>query len=136
MPAGLSRGDNMTRKEVFPFEIRDTSSGATIVDTRLSTREYISERHWKIIESRMRTVDESLVDSEGRVIMDSDGPSADLLKELAETGHGEAPRSVNLRHLAVLTAAGLVMRSAGARPGIVVYDITDLGRQFVRDLLS
>jgi hypothetical protein len=126
----------MTRKEVFPFEIRDTSSGATIVDTRLSTREYIGQRHWKIIESRMRTVDESLVDSEGRVIMDTDGPSAELLKELAEIGHGESPRHVNLRHMAALVAAGLVTRTAGARPGIVAYDITELGRQFVRDLLS
>ena len=126
----------MTRKEVFPFEIRDTSSGATIVDTRLSTREYIGQRHWKIIESRMRTVDESLVDSEGRVILDTDGPSAELLKELAEIGHGESPRHVNLRHMAALVAAGLVTRTAGARPGIVAYDITELGRQFVRDLLS
>jgi hypothetical protein len=126
----------MTRKEVFPFEARDASSGATIVDTRLSTREYISEHHGKIIESRMRTVHESLVDSEGRVILDPDSQSAILLKELSEVRHSEAPRHLNLRHMALLVVAGLVTRSAGSRPGIVAYDITDLGRQFVRDVLS
>ena len=126
----------MARKEVFPFEARDVASGAKIVDTRLSTREYISERHCKIVESRMRTVDESLVDSEGRLILDSDCPSANILKELAEVGHGEAARHVNLRHMAMLVVAGLVTRNAAGRPGIVAYDITDLGRQFVRDVLS
>jgi hypothetical protein len=126
----------MARKEVFPFEVRDTASGAAIVDTRLSTREFISERHWKAIEGRMRTVDESLVDNEGRVILDTDGPSAILLKELAEVGHGEAPRHVNLRHLTELVNARLVTRKAGERPGMVAYDITELGRLFVRDLLS
>jgi hypothetical protein len=126
----------MTRKEVFPFEVHSTSSGATIVDTRLSTREFISERHWKIIESRMRTVDESLVDSAGRVILDTDGPSAILLKELAEVGHGEAPRHVSLRHMTELVNARLVTRKVGERPGMVAYDITELGRLLVRDLLS
>jgi hypothetical protein len=126
----------MARKEVFPFEARDAVSGATIVDTRLSTREYINARHYKIIENRMRTVDESLVDGEGRVISDTDGPSAHLLKELAEVGHGEGPRHVNLGHMGALVRAGLVTRAAAARPGIVAYDITEFGRLFVRDLLS
>jgi hypothetical protein len=84
----------------------------------------------------MRTVDESLVDSEGRLILDSDCPSANILKDLAEVGHGEAARHVNLRHMAMLVVAGLVTRNAADRPGIVAYDITDLGRQFVRDVLS
>ena len=125
----------MTRKEVFPFEARDATTGATITDTRLSTREYIGQRHCKIIENRMRTVDESLVDSEGRLILDPDSASAELLKELAEVGRREAPRHINLRHMALLDAAGLATRSVGSRPGLVAYDITDLGRQFVRDLL-
>jgi hypothetical protein len=132
----LIAGDNMSRKEVFPFETRDAASGVTIVDTRLSTREYISERHCMIIENRMHTVDESLVDSEGRLILDSDCPSASMLKELAEVGHGEVPRHVNLRHMALLVTAGLATRNAADRPGIVAYDITDLGRKFVRDVLS
>lgn len=126
----------MTRKEVFPFEVRDAASGATIADIRLSTREYISERHYKIIESRMRTVDESLVDSEGLVILDPDSQSAILLKELSIVGHKEAPRHVNLRQMAELVNARLITRNAGDRPGIVAYDITELGRLFVRDLLS
>ena len=126
----------MARKEIFPFEARYAVSGATIVDTRLSTREYIGQRHHKIIENRMRTVDESLVDGEGRVILDTDGPSANLLKELAEVGHGEAPRYVNLGHMGALVRAGLAKRTAGGRPGMVAYDITELGRLFVRDLLS
>jgi hypothetical protein len=126
----------MTRKEVFPFESRDVASGETIVDTRLSTREFISERHCHVIESRMRTVDESLVDNEGRLILDSDCPSASILKEMAAVGHGEAPRHVNFRHMATLVVAGLLTRSDAERPGIVAYDITDLGRRFVRDVLS
>ena len=132
----LVAGNNMTRKEVFPFEVRDAASGATIADIRLSTREYISERHYKIIESRMRTVDESLVDSEGLVILDPDSQSAILLKELSIVGHKEAPRHVNLRQMAELVNARLITRNAGDRPGIVAYDITELGRLFVRDLLS
>ena len=126
----------MTRKEVFPFEVRDAASGATIADIRLSTREYISERHYKIIESRMRTVDESLVDSEGLVILDPDSQSAILLKELSIVGHKEAPRHANLWQMAELVNARLITRNAGDRPGIVAYDITELGRLFVRDLLS
>ena len=87
----------MSRKEVFPFETRDPESGATVIDTRLSTRGYIEGRRCKIIESRMRTVDESLVDGEGRILLDSDGESAKLLKQLAQVGHEEAPRHVNLK---------------------------------------
>ena len=126
----------MARKEVFPFEDRDALSGATIVDTRLSTRVYINRRHCKIIESRMRTVDESLVDSEGRLILDSNGPSAILLKELSIVKHKEAPRHLNLREMAELANANLITRNVGDRPGMVAYDITELGRLFVRDLLS
>ena len=126
----------MARIEVFPFKVWDPLAGAIIVVTRLSTRDFIRSAGGEIIEGRMRTVDESLVDHNGRIVLDSGIEGVKFLKELDAVGHAEAPRHVNLKHTTLLANAGLVTRATGSSPGMVAYDITKLGRQFVHDLLS
>src|ERR1019366_3186923 len=70
-------------------------------------------------EGRMRTVDESLVDHNGRIVLDSGIEGVKFLKELDAVGHAEAPRHVNLKHTTLLANAGLVTRATGSSPGMV-----------------
>jgi hypothetical protein len=125
------------RIEVYPFSRYDSESGKMLEDRRCSTREYIRERGGVIIEGGTRLVGDTLVDHQGRLILDPSGESARLLKQLdaAEGGHGETTGNVNRRPLQELVDAGLATRTI-VGSNRVDYDVTDLGRLYVRDLLS
>jgi hypothetical protein len=128
---------NMARIEVFPFRRFDSASGKMLEERRLSTREYIRERGGVIIEGGMRPVEDTLVDHQGRLVLDPSRDSARLLKQLnaAENGHGETTGNVNRNPLIELVDAGLATPTA-VGPSHIDYDITELGRLFARDLLS
>ena len=80
----------MARIEVYPFKVYDSMSRNGITEGRLSTREYIRERGGEIIEGGRRNVDASLVDHQGRLVLDPSSESATFLRELdSADDHGE-----------------------------------------------
>ena len=126
----------MARVDVFPFKVYDAIAGAMIPDPRLATREHIRSRGADIIERGICVVDERLVDKDGRLLLDPSSLSAAVLKELYATGgHDAAPPHLNAKEMATLVDGGLV-NGISYKEGLIIHDITDLGRQFVRDLLS
>lgn len=105
----------MARVEAYPCRRYDPASGKMLEDQRLSTREYIRERGGVAIEGGMRLVDDSLVDHQGCLVL-------------------ETPGNVNRKPLTELVDAGLVTRTV-VGPSQVDYGITEFGRLFVRALL-
>lgn len=125
----------MARIEVFPFTVWDNLAGATVTRTLLSTRDFIDRANGQPVLAKMRMVDDSLLDGNGRVVLDPTTPSAKYLKELDAEGEGTAPSQLNRKAMDALAIARLVTATVTG-PGRTTYRITDRGRQYVRDLLS
>jgi len=103
--------------------------------TRLSTPDFIARAQAEVIEDSGREIDEHLIDGDGRVLIDPATEGARLLRELyAKGGHGTTTGNIDRRELAKLVEARLMKYKL---PSVdrVDYDITDLGRLMVEEVL-
>ena len=119
--------------EILRYKKWDQTNGAYVQPSDLATRNYIARIRAEAIEGSRRNVEESLVDREGRAIVDPGTEEAIELKHLTDRG-GILSTSGHSEPLRKLVDIGLVRASENGA-GDVEYRITDLGHLAVREMM-
>jgi hypothetical protein len=124
----------ITKIKLYPFRVFYMRTGSNAVVHRLSTSEFIRTVRGEPIEEEAREIDEKLVDSDGRLLIDTQSDGARLLKSLSDLG-GKISMSGYKDHSTwqILISSGLTSHSPAGND-IVNYAITDLGRLMVAEL--
>ena len=97
------------------------------------TREYVARIRAEPLETSSRSVEDWLVDLDGRAIIDPSTEVAIELKHLADRG-GSLTSSGHRKPLRKLVHLGLVLSNENGE-GVVEYKLTDRGNVAVRELM-
>ncbi len=119
--------------EILRYRKWDQTNGAYVEPSELVTREYIARIRAEPLETTSRSVEEWLVDIDGRTILDPGTEEASELKHLADRG-GSLTSLGHRKALRKLIDFGLAF-SKEIGEGVVEYKLTDRGNVAVRDMM-
>ncbi len=119
--------------ELLRYRKWDQSNGAYVEPSELVTREYIARIRAEPLETSSRSVEDWLVDLDGRAILDPSTEVAIELKHLADRG-GSLTSFGHRKPLRKLVDFGLALSNENG-DGVVEYKLTDRGNVAVRELM-
>ncbi len=119
---------------VFRYRVFDIMNDAYAIPQRHATVAFIAMARGEIIEGTGREVDDRLLTDNGQVIQEFDGHEAELLKELNERGTAQVSGNKDHKTFDRMVISGLMNRRS-LSVDCVEYEITDLGRKAVEQLL-
>jgi len=119
--------------EILRYRKWDQSNGTYVEPSDLATREYIARIRAEPVETSSRSVEEWLVDRDGRAILNPGTEEAIELKHLADRG-GSLTSLGHRKPLRKLVDFGLALSSENGE-GIVEYKLTDRGNVAVREMM-
>jgi hypothetical protein len=119
--------------EILRYRKWDQANGAYVEPSNLATRGCIARISAEPVEASSRSVEDWLVDRDGRAILDPGSEEADELKHLADRG-GSLTSLGHRKPLQKLVDFGLA-RSSENGEGVVTYRITDRGNLAVREMM-